>query len=517
MFTYSSKKLFALCLVFISPFLFTQATSAQTPAARTEPSARQVTTSVLIRWEGKAGIERYRLQVATDAGFNDIVFDQAVVGRQHHVKGLSAGRYFWRIAPAAKETGSFSQPAPVEIKAESEVEVAGVVMPAELGGWRTATGEVLRPVPAKLRAGAIIDLVGVNREGTIYAIDGANGIALWTSRYRPTARGETGKAGGDGSRFAPVILERQEMAASVVVAYDGGVRALRAETGREIWRAGLEGQPLGAATGDLNSDAAPEIVVVTSGPHKFYVLDGATGRILADKKLDFEVVGNPFPLTNSVAIALTDGTVEVRGADGNVVRSAKLGSAATTAPLVVRRNELSLMVVGSREGLMALTLDDLKLMGRIVPEDDVVRGTLTAADLDNDGATEIIMVTQRGRVALVSTVDGNVKWYAEGATDAESAVFADVNADGVLDVIVPGGSAFAVGYSGRDGSLIWKVEEQGRQPQTVGAGELQARALVATPSLNGGGIIVGSDPSRTGLRAVELPKGAIKKAVASSQ
>ena len=87
---------------------------------------------------------------------------------------------------------------------------------------------------------------------------------------------------------------------------------------------------------------------------------------------------------------------------------------------------------------------------------------LVSGDLDalisGDGTSEIIMVTKKGRVALVSTIDGNVRWYSEGAPDAASATFADLNADGILDVIVPGGAAFAIGLSGRDGTLIWNID-----------------------------------------------------------
>src|SRR5947209_20075300 len=48
--------------------------------------AQDVTRSILIRWEGKPGVNRYRLQVARDRDFQDIVFDQAVEGRQYVVK-----------------------------------------------------------------------------------------------------------------------------------------------------------------------------------------------------------------------------------------------------------------------------------------------------------------------------------------------------------------------------------------------------------------------------------------------
>lgn len=519
MFTLPSKYLRVLCLALLSPLLFIQAAHAQ-PTSPPKEGAKQAESSVLLRWQGKPGVERYRLQLATDAGFNDIIYDQAVVGRQHLVKGLALGKYYWRVAPAARETGAFSSQGEVEVTASSGVEVPNVIIPADTGGWRTATGEVLRPVAAHLRAGTIIDLVGVNKDGTVYAIDGANGIALWTARFRPLARGAE-QGSGKVSFISPILIQRQDVTSSVVVAFDGGVRALKGDAGREVWRANLEGRPASGSAGDLNGDGSPEVVVVTEDPNKMYVLDGSTGHTLAEKKLDSEVVGAPYMLAvgeqRGVALALKSGALEIRGADGNVLREVKLGSEVTTAPLAVRREQMALIVVGTKEGLVALSVGELKVLGRIVPESDEVRGTLTAADLDNDGAMEIVMLTKRGRVALVSTVDGNVKWYAEGATDAEAAAFADVNADGVLDVIVPGGAAFAVGYSGRDGALVWKVEETGGKSQAGVSADAPARALVVVPSLNGGGIIAGSDPARVGLRAVELPKGAVRKAVAGSQ
>jgi hypothetical protein len=140
-----------------------------------------------------------------------------------------------------------------------------------------------------------------------------------------------------------------------------------------------------------------------------------------------------------------------------------------------------------------------------------VRGALASADVDGDGSSEIVMVTRRGRVALVSTLDGTVLWFAEGAGAASSAAFADVNGDNVQDVIVPGaGGTFALGFSGRDGSLVMRVEESGKGNEQRSAPRM--RTLVVTPALGGGGWLVGGDPAGTGLRAVELPKGSVKTA-----
>ncbi len=281
-----------------------------------------------------------------------------------------------------------------------------------------------------------------------------------------------------------------------------------------MWRAKLEGRVTGGVAADLNGDGGAEVALVTANTERLYVIDGASGRVTAEQKLEAEAIGAPFPLageTKGLVLALTNERVEIRGADGSLTQETKASMELTTGPLVVTRGSMSVLVVGTDKGLTAFSLPELKTLGNIVADDDSVRGTLSAADIDGDGTTEIVMVTKRGRVALVSTIDGNVRWYAEGATDAASAAFADLNADGILDVIVPGGAAFAVGLSGRDGTLIWKVEEGGRSPAGAG-GSGGVRGLVVAPSLNGGAMLVGSDPSRTGLRAVELPKGSLKSA-----
>ncbi|HEX8558463.1 MAG TPA: FG-GAP-like repeat-containing protein [Pyrinomonadaceae bacterium] len=498
-----------------------QAKPAATPrpdAGGQEPGRRPVATqlppSILVRWQGRPGVERYRLQLATDEKFEDVVFDQAVEGRQHVVRGLPPGDYFWRVAAAAAETSiSYSRPERLRLGGENKVEVASVVMPADATGWRVATGEVLRLTPASLRPGGVVDFVGVGADGRAFAVDGASGISLWTSRY-DTAAGARGQEAKDVT-FAPLVFGDPQRGAYVVVATRGGVRALLGDTGRETWRAALEGRAAAGAATDVDGDGKTEVVVVTEGPEMFYVINPLSGRVVASRKLSGAVAGAPYPFEaggrRGVLLGLKEGgRVEFRGADGEVIAESKLEGDVTTAPLVTMRGATPFMAVGSDTGLWAFSMPDLKALGAIRADDDSVRGTLSAADVDGDGSSEIVMVTRRGRVALVSTVDGSVRWYAEGAEDAASAAFADVNADGVLDVIVPGGGqTFALAFSGRDGSLVMRVEESGKSPARPGAAP---RSLVVAPALGGGGWLVGGDPSGTGLRAVELPKGSVKTA-----
>jgi outer membrane protein assembly factor BamB len=479
------------------------------------PVATQVPPSILVRWQGKPGVSRYRLQLATDEKFEDVVFDQAVEGRQHVIRDLPPGNYFWRVAPAAAETSAaYSAPERVTLGSEQKVEVASVVMPADATGWRIATGEVLKLTPASLRPGGVVDFVGLGADGRVFAVDGASGISLWTSRYNPAAGAPAADA--KAAVFEPLVLGDPQRGAYVVVATQGGVRALLGDTGRETWRAALEGRATSGVATDLDGDGREELVVVTEDPEMFYVINPASGRVAASQKLPAAVAGAPYAFSHGdkrgVLLGLRKGgRIEFRGGDGGVISESKLEGDVTTAPLVTMRGDQPFMAVGSDNGLWAFSVPEMRALGAIKADDDSVRGTLRAADVDGDGSSEIVMVTRRGRVALVSTLDGSVRWHAEGANDAASAAFADLNADGVLDVVVPGtGTTFALAFSGRDGSLVMRVEEGGKGGAASSGGA--PRSLVVAPALGGGGLLVGGDPGRTGMRAVELPKGSVKTA-----
>ncbi len=53
-----------------------------------------------IRWIPHPGVRRYRLQIASDEQFNNIVYDGVVNGREYIPRDLTPGRYHWRINSA---------------------------------------------------------------------------------------------------------------------------------------------------------------------------------------------------------------------------------------------------------------------------------------------------------------------------------------------------------------------------------------------------------------------------------
>lgn len=509
-------------LLLLSIIIFAIAPASPIHAQAKQPPPAQVKTSLHLRWPGQQGVLRYRLQLARDDQFKDIVFDRAVFGTEYLVTELAPGKYFWRVAPAVKETGTYSPPRPIEIAEDAKSDAVtgtgtpSAVLPTSNTGWRTTTGAISKPLVAHLRSTSSSDLVGVNSDGMVYGLDGSNGVALWASRFRPNAKRGEPTGNGGATPFTPILIDGANGLTNVVVAYDGGVRALNGETGRELWRAAFTQRPVAGAVAAPEGGGAKTLLVALDNPSSLIVINLETGKILSESKLDAAVIAAPtaYPLNNGsgVVFALEGGTLDVRSSTGERVRTVKMDTTITTPPLVVTSSRGSLVLVGTESGLISLSADELKPLGRIATEGDAPAGTLSATDLDGDGAMEVLMLTRRGRLVAVGTSDGKIRWYTSGATDAASAAFADLNSDGVLDVLVAAGQDFARGFSGRDGSLLWTAQEEVKGTAPASAAN-QFRSLVTGAFGQGANaFVVGTDTARSGLRAVGLPKDSVKAA-----
>ena len=510
-----------MMLRFILPALTLAVTLAPNLHAQGKPQSSQDKINLHLRWPGQQGVLRYRLQLAKDEKFNDIVFDRAVFGTEYVVTELGAGKYFWRIAPAVKETGTFSPARPVEIASDAKVDPGGdtataALLPASNVGWRTTTGSIAQPLVAHLRTATGFDLVGVNSDGMAYGLDGTNGIALWVARFRPNAKRDEPTGNGGAPTFTPVLIDGRNGLTNVVVAFDGGVRALNGTTGRELWRVTLQNRPIYGAIATPEAGGAKTLLVASDKSSSLTLINPENGQTISETKFDGTAIAAPtsFPMGNgnAVVFALEGGMLDVRNSGGERVRFVKMDTTITTPPIVVAGSRGVLVLVGTESGLISLNAEDLKPIGRIATEGDAPSGKLSVADLDNDGSPEVMMLTRRGRLVAIGTTDGKIKWYTSGATDAASSAFADLNNDGVLDVLVPAGQDFARGFSGRDGSLLWRAEEGVKGDASAGTAA-QNRALVTGSFGDGSNVfVIGTDTGRTGLRAVGLPKDSVKAA-----
>jgi outer membrane protein assembly factor BamB len=473
------------------------------------------TTTVHLRWGSRTGISRYRLQLARDVEFSDIVIDHVVNGNDYQISDLAPGKYFWRVAPVTTKLGEFSSvgnievlesakalsnPRPINDSSRTKTGVAGPVLTR--GGWRTAVGYIPRPLLANLRSPDRPDVVGINSEGVLFALDSISGIPLWSLRGRKQNAHPAPDVPGVS---VPLLLRSRSGLHNIVVLYGTVVEAIEGASGRQLWRVTL---PTTISSGAVISDGrVSRILVVDSSRQRAFVVDASNGNIHTPIGLPHRVIGAPVPIIDQsarVMIAYDSGQVEVRSMAGAVIRSGDAGSPATTPPLFIKDRRGDLILVGTRAGLTALAADDLRPLGMLASKGDAPRGILAAQDLDGDGSPEVIMMTDRGRVVAVNAAEGKKLWETSVGNVGETVAFVDVDEDRVFDVIVAGDQNFALALSGRDGSVIWKdnqvtlVENQ--------SAEIAPRSIVAMP-LGSGALVIGDDSSHTGLRAIEFPKG----------
>ena len=342
-------------------------------------------------------------------------------------------------------------------------------------------------------------MVGTNSDGVTFALDSASGVALWSFRTRRPVT----------SVPPPVIINSRPGTDDVLI-FDGpSAIKIEGRTGRELWRSPLQAAPSSAIA---SSDASgPIIIIIDNSLRRLVVLSGLSGNLISQTLLPARVVGAPTPVLDqrgSFLVAYENGGVELREKMGALIRSGSAGSPATTGPVIVKGRRQDLVLIGTRDGLTAMTAAELRPLGRVTIKDDSPRGNLIAQDLDGDGVAEVIMTTQRGHLIAIQSEDGRILWDVPVTDDSQALAFADLDGDGVMDVIVPGTQAFATAFSGRDGSTIWKDREP---PASVAnhAISLQSRGFASVP-LRSGVLVISSDASRTGLLAIEFSRAVVR-------
>src|SRR5258707_3415091 len=157
------------------------------------------------------------------------------------------------------------------------------------GGWRAAVGDIAHPLLAHLRSPARLDLVGLNGDGVMFALDASSGVALWTS----------GRRTPDSALVAPgssaVLLLRSRSGLDNLVVLSGvNVTEIEGASGRQLWRTRL---PAAASTGTVVSDSrSAEILLVDNSSPRLFILDANNGNLLNQVKLPHRVVGAPLTL-----------------------------------------------------------------------------------------------------------------------------------------------------------------------------------------------------------------------------
>jgi outer membrane protein assembly factor BamB len=479
-------------------------------------------TKVHLHWGARAGVSRYRLQLAADHDFHDIVFDRVVKGTEIEINDLPSGKYFWRIAPLTQTLGEFSSAAAIDTSVgETTVPNLPSSPPATVptsrpkaiatsGGWHAVVGDVARPVIGHLRSRDTFDVVATNANGVTLALDSSTGIGFWSTR-------RTFSKSVPVLPSTPPLLIPTAAGLDDVLVFDGVVAIrLEGKSGRELWRMPLSTPPSSAV---VVRDGGNSILVVADSSLRYLsVLDVSGGKVISRIPLAARIAG---PVAGSLDqsgqffIVYETGDIELRDKAGTVVRSGSAASPATTGPLVVkaRRDNVAkrqdMILVDTKQGLTGITAGDLKPLGRVTSKEEMSRGSLMAVDLDGDGEAEVLVATQDGYLLAIRSDNGKMVWNTTVTEPPQAMAFADLDGDNVLDVIITTANSFALALSGKDGSPIWKDAEDADKVANR-ANVFPARGIAVAP-LNSGVVVIAPDASHTGLRAIEFPNASVRR------
>jgi len=324
------------------------------------------------------------------------------------------------------------------------------------GGPLPIAGGSLHLEVVRLAAGAGVAAPGWPAFGAgparTMAVDGAGEISsprlLWEQSPAELSGGWPGERGP-----AVADLTGDGAADLVVASVDGQVRALRGSDGGLLWTytapAGLSASV--PAVDDLDGDGLPEVAVLLRD--RVVALRGADGSLAWEAMLRTAVgVGAPAPLV----LADTDG-------DG-LTEVAHFEHYRVWRCMAPPFNNICFWVnvpfLQVRNGATGVPTWDSLSSG--LPAEPVTYRALAAADLDGDGADEVVLSTASGLVALAAS--GELRWSTAipGCSQTTSAVVADLDAAPGQEVLVgcsstSGDVSFLALVSGATGALLRSV------------------------------------------------------------
>ena len=217
---------------------------------------------------------------------------------------------------------------------------------------------------------------------------------------------------------------------------------LRGDTGKVLWQhkgvsAKETAMPFGGgipAVADINGDSIDDLVQM------FYtvyaVLNGATGDPLFP----------PAFLTGATFfgkwLAYSEPTVADLNGDGT---------------LDVYLNSHSY----ARGGYAAVYADGRPLWAEFHNNDEGSGGLGPVGDFDGDGKPDIAVPVLNGTMLCLNAADGSHKWNAK-ASVAGDVIAADINGDGIKELLFSGHDGKLHAISGKDGHEIWAIRAGGQ-------------------------------------------------------
>jgi serine/threonine protein kinase/outer membrane protein assembly factor BamB len=319
--------------------------------------------------------------------------------------------------------------------------------------WAVPTsGSVLSvPAAADFDGDGSADIVVGDDDGKIYCFAGRNGTARWVFRAQDAVQAPISQAD----------MNRDGKPDVVVGSTDGRLYCLSGLDGHLLWKFETRGAILGPALlKDVNGDGVID-AIVGSADANVYAVSGVDGPLLWKFRTNGRIDGALTWARDGDEDVLLVGSNDrslycLRPSTGELLWKVETDSALLFPPHVEDLEQNGKLVVllptpksiGDARTMTAVSLAERRVIG-------VGDSFPLWIDLDADGKPEKLLVAESGTTCYAH--DGtNLVWKSPYLAVAPYA--ADVNGDGVLDLIFNNGPDELVCVSGGDGSLIGRIK-----------------------------------------------------------
>ena len=319
--------------------------------------------------------------------------------------------------------------------------------------WNVQTsGNVLSvPALADVDGDGWSDAMAGDDDGKIYCLSGKNGVALWVYRTRDAVQ-------------APLSLadmNRDGVPDVVVGGTDGFIYCLNGKSGQLLWSAETRGAILSATLlHDVTGDGVPD-AFVGSGDGTLYALNGADGRVLwklptksriesclgwaTEAGEDVLLLGN----SEGKFYCVTPQTGQVRWetkADAPLLYPPRLEDIERNGTVTALL--LTPQTAGDVRTFTPVRLDEHKASA---PRADFPQWL----DLAGDGKPKKLVVAPTG--SSLYDADGKTLLWSRDYL-VVGAYAADINRDGVRDLIFNNGPDQLLCLSGTDGAILGRIQ-----------------------------------------------------------
>lgn len=258
---------------------------------------------------------------------------------------------------------------------------------------------------------------------------------------------------------------------------DEHLYALNAEDGSLLWKVWAGPGPLDASVKlvDVTGDDRLEVVFATSGSYGsgagvMHVLHGINGSLLWEYNpgyctdsppavADIDMDGRPEILYGTFHDGINGGYVHIiNGDDGSLAE--KVGpfdGYIQSGPSVLDLDgdgQLDFVVAmfAGNNRIYAINGIDYTTMWNFQTGDSMYHGC-SFADLDEDGAPELVIGNYDGKVYAINGESGTKLWDYDGTYSYFSTAIADVDSDGHFEIVATGSSKITV--LNHDKTLLW--------------------------------------------------------------